>query len=317
MPPVTPEGVDIDRSGAAFRRSRGRRRPRWHRLPRCAARLPALALAALALAALAAAPATAQETLAPGAGVDRETRLDELEEQIRRLTDRAERAEFAVRRIAETLGVSVRDLEERVAALEAAGAPPAPAAEVAEAAPEPAPAAVPEPPATAQDTAPAEPPADTTDATDTAGAAAPADPPQPPAVPDVAAAADDPRAAYDNAYEMLKRADYAGAEAALTAFLNTYPTHRLAGNASYWLGETHYARQEFERAAIAFARGYRAFPDGAKAPDNLLKLGMAFYALGKAEDACLTFAKLRDDHPGAPAMLRDRMTRESERAGCR
>lgn len=275
--------------------------------------------AALALAAFAAAPAPAQETPAPGAAMDRETRLDELEEQIRRLTDRAERAEFAVRRLAETLGLSVRDLEERVAALEAAAAPSAP---VAEAAPESDPASAAAAPAAAQEPAAAEPSADTTDTagaadtTDTAGAAGATAPPQPPVVPDVAAA-DDPRAAYDNAYEMLKRADYAGAETALRAFLETYPSHRLAENASYWLGETLYARQEFERAAIAFARGYRAFPEGAKAPDNLLKLGMAFYALGKAEDACLTFAKLRDDHPDAPDMLRARMTRESERAECR
>ncbi len=286
----------------------------------------ALALAACA----AAAPAPAQQDPAFGALLDRmdrlereietlrgqrpgaaaagrETRLAETEDQLRRLTDRIERAEFAVRRLGETLALSVRDLEERVAALEAGrGAPPAAQTGPGPAAPAPSTAPPAEPPASAPGPEPAAPaPAGTAEPAETAEAA----------IPEVAAV--DPQTAYDSAYELLKRADYAGAEAALRAFLDRYPDHALAGNASYWLGETHYARREFERAAIAFARGYRAFPDGAKAPDNLLKLGMAFVALGKAEDACLTFSKLRDDHPDAPAMLRDRMTTESARAGCR
>ena len=285
----------------------------------------ALALAAFA----AAAPAPAQQDPAFGALLDRmdrlereietlrgqrpgaaaagrETRLAETEDQLRRLTDRIERAEFAVRRLGETLALSVRDLEERVAALEAGrGAPPA-----AQTEPGPAPAPPAEPPAEPRASPPGPEPA----APAPAGAAEPAETAEA-AIPEVAAV--DPQTAYDSAYELLKRADYAAAEAALRAFLDRYPDHALAGNASYWLGDTHYARREFERAAIAFARGYRAFPDGAKAPDNLLKLGMAFVALGKAEDACLTFSKLRDDHPDAPAMLRDRMTTESARAGCR
>ena len=102
------------------------------------------------------------------------------------------------------------------------------------------------------------------------------------------------------------------------AALNTTSraTHGISGNAWYWLGETHYARRDYERAAVAFARGYRGFPAGRKAPDNLLKLGMSWAALGQTEDACATFAKLRNEHGDAPALLLDRLAGESARAGC-
>ena len=33
------------------------------------------------------------------------------------------------------------------------------------------------------------------------------------------------------------------------------PKHPLAGNAQYWLGETYYARREYQQAMVAFAEG--------------------------------------------------------------
>ena len=36
---------------------------------------------------------------------------------------------------------------------------------------------------------------------------------------------------------MLQKQDFAEAETALRAFIDTHPKDRLAGNAHYWLGE--------------------------------------------------------------------------------
>ena len=208
----------------------------------------------------------------------REARFSGIEEQLRSLTDRVERAEFGLRGLVDTLSRDVGDLQRRLAALEAA-APAAPAAA---------------PPMGAEAAAP---PA--------AGGASEAPPP-----------AVTPEGEYERAYELLARADYAGAESALRAFVDRYPEHALSGNAWYWLGETHYARRDFERAAVAFARGYKGFPEGGKTADNLLKLGMSFAAMGRVEEACATFAKLRGDRPDAPAIIRERLAGESARAGC-
>ena len=228
---------------------------------------------------------------APAVG---ESRLAELEQVLRLLTDRLERAEFELRGLKNSLERARRDIGDRLAALESGDqAPPG--------SPDPAPVA---------DAGP-EAPVESAAAAPAAGVlgAIPADAGAPPPE-------DAPEAAYDRAWELLRRADYAAAEVALQRFIDAWPDNALTGNAYYWLGETHYARRDFQRAAVAFARGYRGFPEGNKAPDNLLKLGMAFAALGRSEDACATFGKLRDDHPGAPALIRDRLAGERERAGC-
>ena len=86
-----------------------------------------------------------------------------------------------------------------------------------------------------------------------------------PSVDQQAVASVGPEESYDEAYHLLARAEYSKAEQALRLFIKTYPDHQLTGNAFYWLGETFYVRNHYKRAAIAFARGYKSFPSGAKA----------------------------------------------------
>ena len=125
-----------------------------------------------------------------------------------------------------------------------------------------------------------------------------------------------PEHSYDAAYQMLRRADYGEAEMALREFIEKYPDHELAGNAFYWLGETFYVRDDYEQAAVAFARGYKNFPTGSKAPDNLLKLGISFRGMNQNAEACHTFAKLKLDHSDAPAVIIVRLEQERAKAGC-
>src|SRR5690606_11126062 len=86
---------------------------------------------------------------------------------------------------------------------------------------------------------------------------------------------DTPQPQYEYATGMLQRGAYAEAEIALKSFVGQYTTDPLAGNAQYWLAETYYVRSDFKSAAVAFADGYQKYPKSSKAPDNLLKLGMA------------------------------------------
>ena len=60
--------------------------------------------------------------------------------------------------------------------------------------------------------------------------------------------------------------------------------HKLAGNAQYWLGETHYVRRDYKAAATAFLNGYTTFENSPKAPDSLLKLGMTLVVMGEKEN---------------------------------
>ena len=110
--------------------------------------------------------------------------------------------------------------------------------------------------------------------------------------------------------------DFAGAEGALRSFVSANPDHRLSGNAQYWLGETFYVREDYLTAARTFAEGYTTYPQSDKAPSNLLKLGMSLDALGRTEDACITFTRLREEYPDAAANILSRGEREHQRLGC-
>ena len=82
------------------------------------------------------------------------------------------------------------------------------------------------------------------------------------------------------------------------------------------LGETFYVRNNYEGAAKAFAKGYKNFPEGAKAPDNLLKLGLSFRGMGQDESACHVFRKLTQNYPDAPAVIVNRVQQEQAEAAC-
>jgi tol-pal system protein YbgF len=126
-----------------------------------------------------------------------------------------------------------------------------------------------------------------------------------------------PQQQYDAAMELLRAGDYAGAEGGLQLFLELNPEHELAANAAYWLAETFYVRRNYAAAAAAFARNYRTYGrTAAKAPDNLLKLGMSLEGLGETEKACLSYDELSKEFPDAPVHIQQAVARERARADC-
>ncbi|MEQ8585357.1 MAG: tol-pal system protein YbgF [Thalassobaculaceae bacterium] len=121
---------------------------------------------------------------------------------------------------------------------------------------------------------------------------------------------------YKAAFDHLVKHDLPTAEAAFKAFLAEHSDDPLAGNAQYWLGETYYARERYEDAAVAFLEGYQSYPDSPKAADNLLKLGMSLARIDRKEEACTTFAKLSADFPNAPTNIRRRLINETRALNC-
>ena len=126
-----------------------------------------------------------------------------------------------------------------------------------------------------------------------------------------------PKERYTYAFGLLRQAKYDEAEAALRAFIKAHGDDPLASNARFWLGDTYYVRGQFREAAKTFLQGYKADPKGAKAPDDLLKLGMSLARLEKKKDACVTFTKLKKDFPDAPDRIKKAAARESQRTGCK
>lgn len=126
-----------------------------------------------------------------------------------------------------------------------------------------------------------------------------------------------PKQDYEAAYGHLLRQDYGAAEAAFEEFLKTHPSDPLAGNAQYWLGETHFVRGAYKPAAAAFLKGYQNFSKSNKAPDSLLKLAMSLDRLGQKDAACSSFGELVGKFPDAPSHVKTRAASEQKRLGCR
>ncbi len=149
-----------------------------------------------------------------------------------------------------------------------------------------------------------------------APAAAPAPAPPQAAAPAALRPPRTPRARYRFAFSLLRRADYDKAAMAFEEFLGAHPDDKLASNARYWLGKTHYVRKDYRTAANEFLTGFQKNPKGPKAADSLLHLGLSLIGLEQNKDACATFDKLSADFPELPGNIQKVLTRERARAEC-
>lgn len=125
-----------------------------------------------------------------------------------------------------------------------------------------------------------------------------------------------PARLYDQAFSHLQTNDFASAQGSFEEFIRAYPDHSLSANAKYWLGETFYARSEYQEAARAFARSFKDHPDGQKAPDTLLRLAMSLRGQGMTDEACLTLSELNNRFPNAPASVKTQASQERQTYGC-
>jgi tol-pal system protein YbgF len=227
-----------------------------------------------------------------------EVRLSQFEAELRALTGQAEEQSFRINQMTQRLDSLVVDLDLRLQALEAGAS--GLATEAAE-------------PGAAAAEAGAKPPA-WDEGPKVLGTISDSE---------LAAAAPSGQEAgtaqqqYEHAFKLLSQTDYHGAERALAAFIEQYPSDPLAGNAKYWLGETYYVRGQYAEAAVTFAEGYQSYPDSVKAPDNLLKLGKSLAALDQTADACGTFAELLKRYGNAAPTILKQAKSEQKRLACK
>jgi tol-pal system protein YbgF len=126
----------------------------------------------------------------------------------------------------------------------------------------------------------------------------------------------DAQTLYQQGYGALLQKDYAGAEGAFRQLVDAYPHDPLAANAQYWIGESYYVRGQYKDAADAFLKGYKNYKSGEKAPDTLLKLGMALAELGQKDAACSTLNELKAKYPGAPEHIGEEAKAWRKKTGC-
>lgn len=132
-----------------------------------------------------------------------------------------------------------------------------------------------------------------------------------PAGPVVSRGATTEAAAYNAAFALVSGASnlvtserlaaYAAALTAFQAMIAQYPAGEFTPNAYYWSGEIHLYTEELELARQAFVQVATLFPDHAKVPDALYKLGVVYHRLGDNQRALQYLDRVVAEHPNHTA----------------
>lgn len=109
------------------------------------------------------------------------------------------------------------------------------------------------------------------------------------------------RADFEAAQAVLAEGDPAKAGELFSTFLATYPGSPLAGHAHYYRGESLREAGLVADAARAYLESFSVEPVGVMAPDALFKLGLSLGDLGQASEACVTLGEVGARFPDAPA----------------
>lgn len=237
-------------------------------------------------------------TPAAPAVADLLARMDAVEGQLARLTAQVEEGQNRSAK-----------LDERLARLEAAAAPPPVEAEVQPSAipAKPAPAPAPAPVAIAPTAKPAPAPAPAT--IPATAAAKPVAKPATPSATRLAAvqAIDKPATAdvgadeYMYGFRLWEAKFYPEAQQQLQIFVDRYPKHKMISHGRNLLGRAWLDDAKPGTAAQYFLQNYLADKKGARAPDSLLYLGVAMVKLKDTEKACGAFAELASTYPAEVA----------------
>ena len=108
------------------------------------------------------------------------------------------------------------------------------------------------------------------------------------------------RTDYEIAWRTLEKKDYRLAISRFKEFLQKHPKSKLAMNAQYWIGESHYALREFDQAILEFDAVRSRYPQADKVPAALLKQGFAFAELGEKVNARLILQEVVEKYAQSP-----------------
>lgn len=202
----------------------------------------------------------------PG-GADMLQRIEIMESELMRLTGRAEELEMRLNRVVKDGTNRVGDLEFRLTELEGGDV------------------------STIPPTRPL--------GADRAPTAPAVSPPAPtPAQPTVNAGE---KAELDRARGVLGQGDFRRAADLLETYAASWPNSELTGEMLFLRGEALDGLGETAQAARNYLESFTGYPDGAQAPEALLRLGRNLALLGQVQEACITLNEVGLRYPESPA----------------
>ena len=233
-------------------------------------------------------PSTTPTPTGPGSAApvaDLTARIDALENQLARLTGTVEENSY-----------KLRQLENKIAALGTASSQPA----------------------AQQDTDEVQAPRLKPSTPNTSAAAKPTDARlakvKAVEIPSTGNAAED---AYTYGYRLWDAQLYPEAQAQLQKVVKTYPNYGRMSFARNLLGRAYYDDGQYESAVHTFYDNYKNLPDGARAPDSLMYLGMTFAKMKNKQASCTAFTELFKNYESSMnSSLKSQATSERSKAGC-
>lgn len=272
----------------------------------------ALMMGMAAVAAVLNAPSAAGQVLsstpyvpAPDPAVEQlRKRLDELEGDLKRATDRSEKLAFELSQTRKTaeeanagrqkaeaalVGLSdrVQELEERAGIAPAGGALSA----APSGAPGPAPASADAPASAA--------PAGLSNRVD------------------ASALPQDEDGLLKEARNLLLDGNYPAAQQGFTAYLAKFGKSANAHEAQYLLGESLLYQDNYTQAADAYGKLLSAYPKSPNGPNALVKLARSLRLLNKKADACKALALMSQQYPKASDAAKQLASTERQRSNCK
>lgn len=110
----------------------------------------------------------------------------------------------------------------------------------------------------------------------------------------------DAAVSYKGALDEYYARRYESAISGFTELLTVAPTHDLADNAQYWIGESYYAMGNFAKAMEAFHKVFD-FPKSNKLSDAHFKVGQTYLRQGNTDAAKQEFRSVVQNYPGTSA----------------
>lgn len=106
---------------------------------------------------------------------------------------------------------------------------------------------------------------------------------------------------YQQAYDSLRNGHNAQAVKMFETLLVDYPAGEYADNAQYWLAEAYKVNREIDKSRAAFNKVIVQYPNSAKVPDALLKLGYIEADMQNSVKAREYLLRVTNNYPNSPA----------------
>lgn len=109
---------------------------------------------------------------------------------------------------------------------------------------------------------------------------------------------------YDQAMNLMRRAQYDEAAAGFRAYADSNPQDtQLTPQAIYWVANIAFIRQDYATAARTFAEVIKKYPKSQPASEAMLKLAQSFMGMGQKSEGCTTLGLLKTKYPDASPQI--------------